>query len=627
MTGSSGEKSSREISTKLDAPATKDVQPSETSEIFVHPGRMNLGNTETTWVENEHWTAILDGVAELKESLKDASGDSVDGGIPSNMQHATGPELFRGDNMHIERKELLAAIPPRPVADRYVSQVLKPVDAAPMILHIPTFLAEYERFWSQQEQTSVLWLGLLFAIMCLAVLQQHSGFEAHSADEVEKSGTLATKYRTRTTQCLFYGNYTKPAPYLIEALVLYMHVEYLQSKDSETGLWILLGITVRMALRMGYHRDASHFPGISPFHAEMRRRVWCVLCTMDAGSAAQFGLPRMICISQSNAREPRSLLDEDLQRDMRELPPPRPDSIQTPIQYFVAKNKLISVSGKISDLKLLTKTPQYDEILELDRLLHSTRDGIPQILAMRPMSKSIMDDPVIIVQRMYLALVFYKAKCLLHQKYLILARTDDRYMYSRTACIEAALEILHIQQALDQEAQPGGRLYADRVKVTSVMRSDFLLGATILCVDLYHTMTHESMSTLQQDARVSGTREKIYKALTDAHLIWQQASNSSQEAHQAVQVLSVVLEKAAATKQSSSAVSVMATMDSNPKPPAFGARFERASEQSGVGNIPLINYGTLAAAYVPGNDAEGFLDFPPMDFEMVSTRSVDGVWR
>ena len=441
----------------------------------------------------------------------------------SNLPDLNGPELLLGENKHVSKQEILAAVPSRPIVDSLVSLFFKSVEIAPILLHIPTFLNEYEQFWETPEQISMLWIGLLFGIICLAMLQQQFGFDLSDQGQHMQDAAdfrLVQSYRAKFSQCLIIGNYTKPAPYAIETLMLYMQIEHLQSKDTLTGSWILLGMTIRLALRMGYHRDASRFPHISPFGAEMRRRVWCVLFMIDAGASAQFGLPRMIHALQFNTAEPRNLLDEDIQKDMRELPSARPESIETPIQYFVAKNRIISAFGKISDSNTSIQSAQYTEVLRLDGTLHSAYDSIPQSLTMRPMTKSIMDSPSIIIKRIYVALLFYKAKCVLHRGYLILGKTDKHYTYSRTACLEAALEVLQLQNTLDQETQPGRRLYADRGKVSSVVRGDFLLATIILCVDANHSIT-EGLSPLSQRITSElGPSKTLMNALHGVYLIW-----------------------------------------------------------------------------------------------------------
>ena len=586
--------------------ATNQSSPSQTSSS--RKGRIRREDAGTIWVEDDHWTAILDGISELKDLNECDAGDS--GAETLDASNSLGPELLLGDRPRLNEQDILAAVPPRPMADRLVSQFLKSVEIAPMVIHIPTFLKEYEHFWEHQTQTPILWVGLLFAIMCLAVIHQQSGFEpSHAAHDKADAGDVGALYRTKTTECLVLGNYTKPSRYTIETLLLSMHVEYVRSQDAQTGLWMLLGMTIRLALRMGYHRDGSDFSSqISPFHAEMRRRVWCIIVMIDAGAAAQFGLPRMVQVPQSSTAEPRNLFDEDIEESMCELPAARPESVQTPVQYFVAKNRIVSVFGKISDLKILTQPPDYGDILKLDGILQGVYDGIPHSLAMRPMSKTITDSPSLIINRIYVALLFLRSKCILHQTYLIPSWISQYYKYSRTACIEAALEIVQIQQILDQETQAGGRLYEDCGKVSSVVRNDFLLATTILCVDINYALTKRPDLALD---------DKVIGALRSAHLTWLRSCPSSREARQATRAIEVVLAKGPGVDTSTSLDWDGASIDVSITESRFDLTFD---------DMLMTTNPTLFAGW-KGSETTGFPDLSAMDFDMASIKSVNWAWQ
>ena len=386
--------------------------------------------------------------------------------------------------------------------------------------------------------------------MCLSTLYQQfssdeSGRPFYLQSAVE-SHHLIQIYREKVIQCLVLGGYTKCTPYTIETLLLYLHIEYFRSEDTQIGVWVLLGIVVRLALRMGYHRDASHSPRISPFAAEMRRRTWAVIAPLDVLTSAQVGLPRMIKGSHSDSAEPRNLLDEDFDESIVTLPLPRPDTDHTPIQYVVARNKLVTVFGMISDLTT-SKTPSsYAEYMTLDKRLHETYQALPAGLQM---TMSVTDGPVMIARRVFLVLLFHKAQCVLHRRYLLPARTDSRYTYSRTSCIEAALQILHYQSILKQESQPGGRFQRGRWTVSSIVKQEFLLAVTILCLDLDQDITAEWSSESQQQLPDTKLRERVIQALKGSYVIWLESSKSSREAQKAAEVLGIVLGKAQKMEQ------------------------------------------------------------------------------
>jgi hypothetical protein len=58
----------------------------------------------------------------------------------------------------------------------------------------------------------------------------------------------------------------------------------------------------------------------------------------------------MIKPEQCDTEEPRNLLDSDFDENTLELPTSRPESEVIPILFLLAKNKIISVGGLISDL-------------------------------------------------------------------------------------------------------------------------------------------------------------------------------------------------------------------------------------------------------------------------------------
>lgn len=393
-----------------------------------------------------------------------------------------------------------------------------------------------------------MWLGLLFTMMCLATqFERLSGDEAR---EIQKSSQSPQNhqvrvqlYREKIVQCLVLGKYIKSVPYTIETLLLYFTIEHFQSEDTQIGTWILLGIIVRIAMRMGYHRDASHSPRISLFHGEMRRRAWGMIVQLDLITSSQIGLPRMIKEWQADTAEPHNLLDEDFDEDMTELPPPRADTDLTPMVYIIAKSRLLSVFGMISDLTTSTRPSSYAEVMRLDKILHEARLAIPPGLQPRPMTKSLADHPDVVIRRIYLAIIFHKAQSVLHRKYLIPARSNSQYAYSRRSCVEAALQILHHQHTLSDGTQPGGQLYQNRWKVSSVVNHDFLLAATILCLDLDGDMAAGSLSRLNEEAVDKERRDNVLRALHESYKIWVQASSSSREARKAAEALRIVLEK------------------------------------------------------------------------------------
>lgn len=87
-------------------------------------------------------------------------------------------------------------------------------------------------------------------------------------------------------------------------------------------LFVLSGVAIRLARKMGLHRDGTSL-GLSPFDTEMRRRLWWHLVHVDFRTADVLGTRPSMDLSSGDTKAPLNVEDEDLDPDMADLPPER----------------------------------------------------------------------------------------------------------------------------------------------------------------------------------------------------------------------------------------------------------------------------------------------------------------
>lgn len=379
-----------------------------------------------------------------------------------------------------------------------------------------------------------MWVGLLFGIICLAVMATDASDSMHS--DVEQQRLQIELYRERTVQCLVMGQYSKSGPYVLEAMIHYVYVEMLFHADSSKDLWYLLALEVNLAKRMGYHRDPSHFSGISPLEAEMRRRVWVTVLLGDLLISSQMGMPRMIADWQCDTAEPKNLQDTDIDLDSpgsADLPPARPETEHTAVLGVIARRRMLVALGAVSDLTAATETCSYAEVMRVDGVLHEALAGVPPPLRMRALASSITDPPQLIMSRLFLGHMFHKGQIMLHRRFLGGQEGGDETAYSRGACLDAALGTLRIQHALDEETRPGGLLHAMRWRVSSIMNHQFLTATMILCV-------------LLQRGQTLRREEEVKTVLRETRGVWLRGSAGSVEARKGAEVIGMVLARSGA---------------------------------------------------------------------------------
>lgn len=534
------------------------------------PGTLKMRESGTSYVQSAHWESILTKIRGLKEDLL------------TDSKAPPGSHLFYGPNRHATQDEILDAVPPRPIVDRLMAlhfdsynitpcqyiQVFFPLSEALTVRYrshswqevsprggffltwpvtSSLTLDQYETFWEDPSATSIAWIGLMFSMLYIAAqLQTFTIDFTDGRAESLKAEYLTMKdaFREKAVQCLILARYTTGGPYILETLITILTGEFVLLKDSATDGWLLISMILHLAMRMGYHRDPDHFPGISPFEGEMRRRIWTTILQLDLVISLERGLPRSATDTHIDTKQPRNLRDCDFEEDTTEMPPPRPETEWTPVLPLIARGRLISALGLICDINTDINPPSYDEVTRVDALLEDVHNhAIPPVLRWETMPHPITDNPNLVVQRVSVETTYHKSRILLYRRALIsypARQSQERERESVRICLESALRILSFQQMLHEESQPFGRLCQLRWKVTHIFNQDVLLATSVLCLYLQDADKFELPETAGQTTWLPRA-EDLRQQLTISHKIWLQMSTASAEAGKVAKALSIVL--------------------------------------------------------------------------------------
>jgi len=396
---------------------------------------------------------------------------------------------------------------------------------------------------------------MLYAILTLSahfeLMSQNSSFGNFPDMALRDPVEAINIFREKTVQCLVLGNYTEPGPYTVETLLVYYIAEHFRSADTQFGSWLVFGLVIRAAMRLGLHRDASHYPKISVFRGEMQRRLWASIVHLDLQTSLQVGLPRMIKDGMYDTEAPRNLSDDDIHENMKVLPPPRPEHDVIPILYSNIKHRITQTFGTIVDQANSTYPISYDAVMKLDKILHETHQQTPDVLKLRSIEDLAFGSPESRVRKFSIDLTFQKARCVLHRKYFVLSKATATYPYpySMKACIEASMRILECQIYMDNETKPGKVLHKQRWKASSLVTHDFLLAAMLICLYLGQSIgLSPEKQNRQSGIRLKWTHEDMLQTINSSHQIFEELSGSSKEALKAAKALNSMLTKVKAAK-------------------------------------------------------------------------------
>jgi Fungal specific transcription factor domain len=338
------------------------------------------------------------------------------------------------------------------------------------------------------------------------------------------SESLFQLYRLRTAQSLIMGDIAKCLPYTIEALRLNATAEFNRKDDTSRGLWIMTGVMVRAAINMGYHRDPSQSPSISPFQAEYRRRVWLSVMEMDDMASFTAGFPRLISDIHTDTMEPRNVHDWELSNDLAVLPPPRPISEPTFVTYLIVKTRFLRALSRISDFNNTTSSSSYNEILEIDNSLYETYQNFPPYMKMDSVKlECTAEGKKADISTLQLALMYHIGMCQLHRRFIAKGRLDPQYNHSRDRCIASALAILSYQSFIDPVWYRLSRT-----------RKTYALPAMLLFLELEYRRRSPVANAFPDN-------NSIFKALDTSCALWEDAKYSCDESEKLHQTLAGVL--------------------------------------------------------------------------------------
>jgi hypothetical protein len=441
---------------------------------------------ETNYHGATSWTALVESIRDIQDVLEaDREPD-----YPEDVE-AAEPEVVLGDVPSITIKEVMESLPSRQDTDKLIMAYFRAKFIAVIFIHTHQFKRRYDAFWKNPSSADFLWISILFSILSIGTMvtstKESDGLSSSSSSPF-LTGSDSRFYMTKAAQCLVAGQYFKGNRFSVEALLMHAHSRNVQKLDSDSSLWSLYGVAVRLAQRQGYHRDAARVSSnraMTPFEVEMRRRTWFLIQSTDLLFSFQNGMPPIITQDTCDVDHPTNITDDDFDEDTISLPAPRPPTDPFPVLMCITKSKLCRIMRRVVQNALAVTPAPYAETLALNQELQDWHNAVPPCLRIRTIRNTAFTDAnYTIMNRLVLELMYLKSLCILNRPHLTTHKHDVEYDASRRICIESALMILEIQAELDIETGIGGRIYEDRFMVSNLTLHHFLLAAMIVCLDL-----------------------------------------------------------------------------------------------------------------------------------------------
>lgn len=328
-----------------DSPLESSLRLSETAAAnpwspHTRGGKLLHGGGKSRWIDSTLWKNLE--VEGLGPSSDDEE-EGVDGAGGGDSQLAAPDDPFSAAFLGgtVAQRSLLDYHPTYDVAMKLWKTYCSHVEPITKLLHVPTGQAMVQRTAANPSTASKSTECLIFAIYHFAVVAMSD----HECQELlnQPRALLQSRYHCAVRQALVNAYFLRTT----ELPVLQAYTIFLLSVRSRYDLqtfWILTGIAVRIAQRIGLHRDGEAL-GLKPFDVQMRRRVFWQLIPLDYLSAHLAGSGIALAMDSWDTKQPLNVNDEDLHPDM--VDPPIERARATDMIFCLARTEVGKFHQKI----------------------------------------------------------------------------------------------------------------------------------------------------------------------------------------------------------------------------------------------------------------------------------------
>ncbi|RAL12343.1 putative C6 transcription factor [Aspergillus homomorphus CBS 101889] len=276
-------------------------------------------------------------------------------------------------------QSLTAMLPSRAVIDELVYLYCIYIESTHRILHMPSFLEELERFWTQRESPDMT--SPVFVVQLLLVLACAWNLADFNTLQMKTDGTLtcytAIEWVLHVEKWLENANFKRPELATLQLqtlLVIALNIHGMKRSQA----WLATGTLVKRAMMAGYHRDPSRYTKISTFSMEMRRRMWATIVELDLQISLERGMPPSVQEDDYDTFPALNIDDTDIQDDSTELPEEKPLDVLTDSSFQAVLTQSLPLRLKACALMHSPRIScRYEEIIRLDWELNRHLSKIP----------------------------------------------------------------------------------------------------------------------------------------------------------------------------------------------------------------------------------------------------------
>jgi hypothetical protein len=294
-------------------------------------GKLLFGEGTTRYIDSSLWRNL--GEDEMNRIVDEADNDAEEEAIGATPDDNLTGDPLSGAFLGVSQN-LLVFHPSTAHAKALWQAHIENVEPTFKILHIPTVSAMLQTTSAHPYYASKADECILFAIYHFAVVsltdddcQQKFG---------QQREVLRKRYHDALRQALVNASFLRTTQIpVLQSLTLYL-MSTRHQNDANT-FWMLTGTAMRIAQRMGLHKDGESL-GLPPYDVQIRRRLFHQILALDGYASQISGTGITIEQGTWDCKQPLNINDDQIWSGMTQ--PPKEQKGATEMIFFLARAEL-----------------------------------------------------------------------------------------------------------------------------------------------------------------------------------------------------------------------------------------------------------------------------------------------
>ncbi|KAI0096867.1 hypothetical protein GGR51DRAFT_566931 [Nemania sp. FL0031] len=336
---------------------------------------------------------------------------------------------------------LSESIPAKTICDQAIDGYLRTFEPIFRILHVPSFMGEYESYWTQAEPAQNQFLMKLTMILTIGGIFLTDRSVANEIKRTARNWIYAVQW-------WLIGPTEREAMSISGIQVFCLLLLARQTSALGGTSSIITEALSKLSFTLGLHVDPRFHYSMTPFESELRRRLWLTVLELTAITSLNSTLPLLLYAGDYHVPLPSNTRDYNLGKDKDAEATEehgKYEGFDCSLQIVLAKSLRLRMQI-IQELNDASREGSYEKAIALSNNLQI---HCREISAFFQTNETLEDGPTPGFHHKFLDTYFRRLILFLHRPFAHQARKDHRYFLSRKICLESSLIMAAHTETMD----------------------------------------------------------------------------------------------------------------------------------------------------------------------------------